>query len=335
MGSISLYQELTGSYDNDFGGLAQVKEAGIDTGEVDYLGKDIERRRLAGPIGSKNRYAQVMVVLLPLAIFRVWAERSWLLRMLAAAACVPILSGALLTFSRGAGISIVITLLIMVFLRTIKLWHFFAIALVGCLVVLVAIPHYVYRISTVSHVAELASGDIADTGSSVRGRATENLASINIFLDHPILGVGPGQTNLYSMEYANQLGLKILKDTRRAHNMYLEELADTGVLGFISFMSIVLFTMYQLVKVRRRWARSRPDIGYTATGFLLAIIAYLSTAVFLHLSYVRYYWFLLALAGAAVHIFRDAPLLEAGESDADAAGATQGAPRVRRSTHGA
>ena len=276
-----------------------------------------------------------MVVLLPLAIFRVWAERSRLLRMLAAAACIPILSGALLTFSRGAGVSVVITLLVMVFLRTIKLWHFFVIALVGYLFVLVAIPDYAYRISTVADLAELASGDIADTGSSVRGRATENLASLNIFLDHPVLGVGPGQTNLYTTQYGNELGIKMLEGTRRAHNMYLEELSDTGILGFTIFMSIVLFTMYQLVKVRRRWARSRPDIAFTASGFLLAIIAYLSTAVFLHLSYVRYYWLLLALAGATVHIFRAAPLLEAGANGTDAEGGTQGAPGVKRSTHGA
>jgi O-antigen ligase len=110
--------------------------------------------------------------------------------------------------------------------------------------------------------------------------------------------------------------------------MYLEELADTGILGFTILMSIVLFTMYQLVKVRRRWARSRPDIAHTVSGLLLAIIAYLSTAVFLHLSYVRYFWLLLALAGAVVYIFSAAPVLEAGASGTDEEGATQGAPGV-------
>ena len=33
-------------------------------------------------------------------------------------------------------------------------------------------------------------------------------------------------------------------------------------------------------------------------------MAYLTTALFLHLSYQRYYWLLLGLAGAAVHILR-------------------------------
>jgi len=303
LGSLSLYQGLTGSYDNSFGGLAQAKKATIDTGRVDTLGTAIETQRLAGTLGSKNRYAQVMVVLLPLAIMRVWIERSRMLRILGAAACIPILAGALLTYSRGAGIAVIITLLAMVFLRIVKLRHALVIALVGCLFVLVAIPDYAYRISTVSDVEDVATGNASQAGGSIQSRATVNRAALLIFLDHPILGVGPGQTRHYTGEYGNEGGFRAIGDNRRAHNMYLEELADTGVVGFVGFMSIVLLTMHQLVQVRRHWARTRPDIAYTAASLLLAIIAYLATAAFLHLSYVRYYWFLLALACAAIEIF--------------------------------
>ncbi|MGB3713066.1 MAG: O-antigen ligase family protein, partial [Candidatus Promineifilaceae bacterium] len=261
IGSLSLYQELTGAYDNDFWGLAQVKESEIGTGEVDYLGNDIKRRRLAGPIGSKNRYAQIMVVLFPLALLRVWIERSRLLRALAVAACVPIISGALLTFSRGAGLSIAITLVAMVFLRVIKLWHFVVLASAAIVLVLMAVPDYVYRISTAVDVAEIASGNVSEADNSIQGRATVNLAAFNIFLDHPLLGVGPGQTNLYTREYGNELGIRTLEGDRRAHNMYLEELADTGVVGFAAFLAILLITMLQLWQVRRRWKMSRTDIS--------------------------------------------------------------------------
>lgn len=303
MGGISLYQEFTGDYDNTFWGLTTVKESEIDTGEVDAAGEDIQRRRLAGTIGSKNRYGQVMVVLLPLALFRIWAEKSRWLRIVAAASCVPIIGGALLTFSRGAGVSIILTLLAMVFLRTIKLWHFVLIMVLGCLFVYVAIPDYIYRLSTVTGVIELASGNEAEAGGSVRGRATVNLAALNIFLDNPILGVGPGRTQQYTQEYGNEVGFRRLQGTRRAHNMYLEEMADTGIVGFSLFMSIILFTLYRLEQVRRYWLQRQPERAYMAAGFLLAVIAYLFTAIFLHLSYIRYYWLLLALAGVAIHLF--------------------------------
>ena len=306
MGSVSLYQELSGDYDNDFGGLAKVKESEVDTGEVDEFGKEIKRRRLAGTIGSKNFYAQVMVVLLPIAMMRIWAERSRLMRLLALLACVPIISGALLTFSRGAGIAIMVTFLAMLLLLIIKPWQFITIIIIGYIGVIAILPEYIYRISTIADLETIRSGNVAEATSSFRSRSNVSLATFNIFLDNPLLGVGPGQTNQYTTQYGNEVGTyyRSIERTRRAHNMYLEELADTGIIGFALFISIPLITMYQLWHARHYWSsRRRPDIAYTAAGFFLAIVAYLATAFFLHLSYVRYYWFILAFAAAFIRIY--------------------------------
>ncbi len=97
--------------------------------------------------------------------------------------------------------------------------------------------------------------------------------------------------------------LKYLRTSRRAHSLYPELAAETGVIGLVSFMTIVLLIMYQLWQARRRWMQSRPDLANIATAFLLSIIAHLGTGVFLSLAYQRFYWLLLALAGAAIQIF--------------------------------
>ena len=47
--------------------------------------------------------------------------------------------------------------------------------------------------------------------TSMRGRATENLAALNIFLDHPMLGVGPGQTQMYTAKYGDEEGITRLQ----------------------------------------------------------------------------------------------------------------------------
>lgn len=305
MGSISLYQEITGTYDNALGGLAQVKDSEISTGETTSTGKDIKRRRLSGPIGSKNRYAQIMVVLLPLALFRFLGESSLKLRILAGASCVPILSGALLTFSRGAGVSIGLVLLIMMFMRYIKVRHFIVFSALFIGVVLVAVPHYVHRgYKIYESISSVLDYRISETDAAVRGRLTVNLAALDMFLDRPILGVGPGQTAHYMTKYAADKGFRRITTQRRAHNMYIEELADTGILGFAILMAIILITLLRLVKVRRICFESHPDLANIATGFLLVIAGYLSTAIFLHLSYIRYFWLLLALGGATYQIYR-------------------------------
>jgi hypothetical protein len=47
---------------------------------------------------------------------------------------------------------------------------------------------------------------------------------------------------------------------------------------------------------------TRPDVAHLATGIGLAIVAYLGTGVFLSLAFQRYFWLLVALAGAACQV---------------------------------
>ncbi|MEZ4765396.1 MAG: hypothetical protein R3C26_20090 [Calditrichia bacterium] len=86
MGGLSMYQEFTKSYNNQFGGLAQVKESFIGTGETDFGGDQIKRKRLDR--SSKNRYAQIMVVLSCCwAFFRMLGEKNKKLKLFAAISC--------------------------------------------------------------------------------------------------------------------------------------------------------------------------------------------------------------------------------------------------------
>src|SRR5690606_29360355 len=309
IGGLSVYQGVTGDYENDFSGLAQVSNAQINAGPESFLGDQRTVTRLAGPIGEKNRYAQIMVVLVPLAISRIIAEKSRALRVLAALCGIAILGGTFLTFSRGAGIALVVMFVAMLILRTIPFRYWLALAVGVPLLMLVFAPDYFERISTLGEVSGLASGDTSSADTSLLGRATENLGTILIFLDRPILGVGPGQTIRYLRAAGNEIGLRRLTEDRRAHNMYLEELADTGILGFSAFIGIPMVTMIGLWRQSRYWKTRNSEYFHTLAGFLLAILAYMTTATFLHLSYARYYWFLLAVAGAAVWVFKETAYL--------------------------
>ena len=75
--------------------------------------------------------------------------------------------------------------------------------------------------------------------------------------------------------------------------------AETGILGLTAFLGAVIATLIQLARARASALPSRPDLAAMAAGFMLAIVAYLASGLFLHLSYARYFWLILALAGAA------------------------------------
>src|SRR5262245_16875547 len=77
MSVVPLFQQLTRTFDNDYGGLAQVDGLGFQTGQMAEEGGGLERQaRLAGPIGEKNRYAQTMLVLVPLGLMCLFRARS-------------------------------------------------------------------------------------------------------------------------------------------------------------------------------------------------------------------------------------------------------------------
>lgn len=312
LAALSVFQQFTHTYDNNYLGFAQVSQQnqGFTTGQQGLV--ETTQRRLGGPFegGGENRFAQILLVLAPLAVFCLWTEWRRLLRLLAAAALVLIAFGIVLTFSRGAAIASIVLVAIMAFLRFVKVRHVAAMV-AGAALVLAAVPSYWVRISTLEAVPSLAGGTSSEAqpDTSVQSRGTENLAAALIWIDHPIVGVGPGlypqYYELYADrvgDYANRVEIRHKYTTRQAHNLYLAVLAENGVLGFMALMAILFVTLRELNRVRRRALESRPELSQLAAGFMLAVLAYMTTGIFLHLAYQRYLFFLLALAAAASSI---------------------------------
>ena len=308
LGACSIFQELTHSYANEIGGLAQVDRldqgGGFNVASDSATAKEL-RPRLGGPFGSENRYAQILAVLLPLALIRVWREPSIRSRLLAGGAGVLILGGLLLTFSRGAAIALTLVLVAMACFRAIRLRQLFAIVIAAAAVVVVAVPDYVTRLDSLQGITSLSDESSTTADSALRGRQTENLAALYTFVDHPIAGVGPGvYFREYSRQNANELGLRYLDSERRAHSLYLELLADAGLIGLLLFLALLGTTLVCLHRAARYWRGRRAEYELLALSFFFSLLAYMGTALFLHLSYQRYFWVLIALSSSVIWALR-------------------------------
>jgi O-antigen ligase len=303
MGLISLWQGFTHSYGNDLFGMARLDRTGLDLASG-ALGGEAPQPRLAGPIGEKNRYAQVLLVVLPLVVYLVRSEARRSLRLLAGGAGVLALCGMMLTLSRGAAVALGVVLLVAATVGFVRVRHIAlaAVAIVG--LTFAVAPDYITRVQSLSAADSALATDSSADGAVV-GRATENLAAYHAFADHPLLGVGPGQYfRQYSQKYANQLNLRFLDTNRRAHNLYLEIAADTGVVGLAAFLAIVIVTMLGLWRMNVLWRNRHPPHAHLALALLLAVVAYMSSGVFLQLAYQRYFFFLVALANAGIWVLR-------------------------------
>jgi putative inorganic carbon (hco3(-)) transporter len=319
MAGLSVLQKATHTERNIYGGLAQsesdyhanprmlkVVDRSMTTNDVSDNGEVTGQLRAAGPIGEPNRYGQVLLVLLPLAVLQFGTGRSRRLRVIAVAAGGVILCGVLLTFSRGNLVAAIVSLGLMAYCGLLKPRQVAGAVLGVTLVVGVFQPAVVSRMLTLERVTSLFSGKHdsaqAPDSSAVR-RYVENVAAWRVFLDHPVLGVGPGHfAAYYSNDYSNRLGLVEQTHYYRAHNLYLETLAETGIVGFACFVSILGVTMRGLWQERRRLMSSHPELAHAATAFFVSLSAYAVSAVFAHLSYPRYFWLLLAVSSAAIRV---------------------------------
>jgi putative inorganic carbon (HCO3(-)) transporter len=311
LGGLSIFQEVTHSYANDYGGFAQIDR--LDSGggfniATDSAGPKELRPRLGGPIGSENRYAQILAVVLPLALLRAFRDPRRFRRLMAATASILIAGGIFLTFSRGAAVAVAVTILMTLLLRELKIRHVLPALAVLTAIVLLVVPDYITRLRSLEGVTTLSSASTSSTNrvdSSIEGRQTENLAALNVFIDHPVTGVGPGvYFREYSRDYANRLGLRYLGSERRGHSLYLELMADTGIIGLTAFLSMVGVALVLLFRSSRYWRERDAERALIASSLLFALIAYLASAMFLHLSYQRYFWAVLGLASAAIWVLR-------------------------------
>jgi putative inorganic carbon (hco3(-)) transporter len=303
IGGLSLYQQVTQTFDNNYAGFAQVA-SDFGTG-VESLQGEIQQPRLTGSIGEQNRYAQNMLMLVPLGLFQLWILRSTRQRVLALFLTGLIIAGGALAFSRGAAVGFVLMILIMVFMRYIKI-HQLILLIFGIAIITWVLPQYVVRLTSLNVIAALASPDsgpaLAGADNSVMDRASLMISAFNVFRDHPVFGVGPGMVRYYTQEYARQVGISSLTGDYQAHNLFLGIAADAGLLGLICFLLILFLPLRDLARARKEWMVTRPDLSYLATAFSQVLVAYMVTGLFLHLSYYRFFYLMLALAVVASRV---------------------------------
>lgn len=327
LGALSFYQDATGTYDNIYLGFAQPSEAAI---AVDTTGLGTTAQyRLAGNIGEKNRYAQIMLMLVPLGLFMAIGERSRIRRLLAVGAAGVTSLGVALTFSRGAAVGFVLLFGIMILMGYLK-WKPVLAVILGAAIVLAAVPVYTERLSELVAASEsVGNTGIDQADGAIQSRVTEGLAALLAWADHPILGVGPGEFPQYYRQYAEVVGIRVLASDRQAHNLYLGMAAELGLIGITVFLVIVGLTLRDLARARRAVRTRDPLMADLATGFMLSIVAYLTTGIFLHMSFIRYFWLMLALAAAtAVVAMAIARVTDVGPaSDASPSGPPEPEPR--------
>jgi O-antigen ligase len=298
LATLSTYQFAVGAYDQSFLGFARSSVENIVDATDDV--------RVSGPIGDPNYYAQLLVMLLPLALDRLWSERRRILRVAAAYAAAVMTATILFTFSRGGAVGLVMVGVLMLVKHPPSKRAVAAVLLVAAASLPFLPDGYVARLTTLGQVGTVEGA----TDVSIRARTSELAAGVEMFLDHPLTGIGYGTFAHNYLEYARATGIEQVLKGREAHNLYLEVAAETGLPGLIAFGALAAGTFAAILKGRAAFlAAGRHHLANTCYAIGVSLVGYYVTSVFLHMDFARPYWLLtglaLALPGVAATVSRE------------------------------
>jgi O-antigen ligase len=211
------------------------------------------------------------------------------------------------TYSRGAYLA----LGVIVFLA---LWgqrhnpYFWFVGISTAVLALAIMPaSYIERFRSLILLVPGTEGGIYQE-SSFRGRSSEMLTGLSMFAANPLLGVGAGNYPNNYQEYTQFVGLELRSGERDPHSLYVQILAETGIVGAIAFAGLSVFLLLSL-------HRSKQSIehlpiyeswGPWISAIQLTVIGYLLISLFLHGAYLRYFWIFVALAISAIQLTDEA-----------------------------
>jgi O-antigen ligase len=257
--------------------------------------------RLSGAGVEANELAAVLVATMALAaaIAAGW-RRSPLVRLVALGVIGFCVFGVILSFSRGGLVALMAALVAAVLLG--GRWRPAAVMLL--LVVTIGVAGYL------AYVASPLERERVTTAQGGTGRADIWAVGWRMVESSPTNGIGVGQFPVSSIHFLLAPGALlrdefIVDEPKVAHNIYLEVLAELGVVGLVLFVSILLFSLSSAIRAARAFERSGDlKMEVIARGVAVAVIALLAADFFASEQFSKQLWLLLALGPALYRIAR-------------------------------
>lgn len=232
-----------------------------------------------------THYGAMLAFFMPVMLITfIRTKANTLIRLLLFLACLIIAVGLVMSISRAAWLSIIGAAgVLTLFLLRIR-WY----TVLGA-VAIVAGTAYMYRTEIIMEMEKtkaVSSGEFTEhfkSATNIRSDAsnTERLlrwkAALRMFEERPVTGFGPGTYQFCYAPYQRSYELTIIStnfgDGGNAHSEYLGPLAEQGVLGLLSILSLAIMSIvvgarvifHPLVTLEQKWL---------AYGIMLGLVTY-------------------------------------------------------------
>jgi putative inorganic carbon (hco3(-)) transporter len=201
-------------------------------------------------------YAASIAFLIPVFIFFSFNKSySASMRILSFIFTLIFFTGIILSYTRAAWLSLLVAFLIFLFV-VFKVNYKTVLLIIAALVTIT----FLYQNDILYKIGknrQQSSGDIVKHLQSISNITNDasNLERINrwhsairIFKDFPVFGTGPGTYQFLYAPYQNSQEKTIIStnagDRGNAHSEYLGPLSEEGILGMLTFIVIIIATLY-------------------------------------------------------------------------------------------
>lgn len=243
--------------------------------------------RGTGIFGNTLDMALHLVTMLPIALAFMFGARRKVWRILFALCAALMVAAIVLSYSRGAFIGMVATLIFLALRlgRRNRLGIVVGLLVLGIGFLFLAPGNYGVRLLSI-FVPSL------DPVGSADARRAELLRSLYVAIRHPLLGIGMDN-------YMTQMSLQGIV----THNSYTQVAAELGLPALALYLSFIIVPLRKVGQIVREAADAaeRSRFYYLAVGIEGSLIAYLVASFFLS---VPFNWYAYYLVGYAVCLRR-------------------------------
>lgn len=256
--------------------------------------------RVTGTIGDPNLLASVLIVGLVMSMALCLDKgRSSVARISTGTIALLCLAAVFATVSRGGIVALAAAMLA-------------AVAFGGPLRGRMALAVGAVAVATVIYFAAFASETQVDRLTNADGGAGRTdiwQIGWRMVEDKPVNGIGSGQFSISSIHYlliepgAIERDEFIVDVPAVAHNMYLEALAETGIIGLAFFLSILTIALWTAVRAASHFDRAGEEgLALIARGVAVGLISIYAADFFLSAGLSKLLWLLIGLGPAMLAI---------------------------------
>jgi len=252
------------------------------------------RLMMEGRYSNSNDLATMLLISLPFLGFTAMRPDNGVRRLVAAAGFAPILLAVMGTASRGGMVGAAVALLVFFFnVGFAQKMKLMLVVSVGLALVLTIMPGAVAArfASLFSDQADMSQMDDAALSSfaSAQSRKMLLLDSITVSLQHPIMGVGPGNfpvaQNTLALARGEETG-----DWHLTHNTYTQLSSESGIPGLLLFLAAIVLCLRCISRTLKLPvppdSSAMRDIRAIALTLRVSLAAFLSCAIFASLAYM-------------------------------------------------